>query len=304
MMHFSPVAEKEWNALAEKSPYAACFHCSAWKEAVLSSFGGDALLLTCKLEGRDWILPIFSGGRWSEGFRIGSIGYGGPLPLFSISKQTEVLREIRSIIENLEKELGKKCTGYTTFPSPLWEGTPLAVGELLSHTQILFLDSDPEFVFQKKIGGKVRTAIRRARKGGLSVRKIHAEEAPQAHGLLVETQKNVGAKYTTPYCFFQRLVERAGQGVETWGGFDASGQMVAAATMLYTEKSSFHLFHGWDRRQAPVGTNQALLWEMVVYSIQRGIREFNFGESPQESLKRAKEEWKTTPIPILKGVFV
>lgn len=304
MMQIVPLTDTQWDLLLSESPHATFFHTSFWKNAVIRAFGGEATLFRCETEGKHWLIPVYKGTGLSSGFQTSSIGYGGPIPLFSISDPMAAIQEIRGIVNRLEAECGTRCTGYVTFPLLNWEKVALEPGEFFSYTQILPLHFDIEYVFEKVIGGKVRTAIRRAVKGGLSVRKIENQEINEGHALLVATQKNVGASYTTPYPFFKYLVEQSRKGIETWGGFDQNGKMVVMSMMLHTKASSFHLFNGWDRQSAPIGANQAVLWEMILYSMRLGLKELNLGESHQESLKRAKEEWGSIFYPILKAKFV
>jgi hypothetical protein len=303
-MQIVPLPDAQWDLLLSESPHATSFHTSFWKNAVIRAFGGEAILFRCEIEGRAWLVPVYKGAEWSSGFKTSSIGYGGPIPLFPISDPIAAIREIREIVAHVETECGTRCTGYVTFPLVNWERVDLAPGEFLSYTQILPLHCDVEHVFEKVVSGKVRTAIRRAIKGGLSVRKIEDQEIDEGHALLTATQKNVGASYTTPYPFFKHLAEQSGKGIETFGGFNEHGKMVAMSMMLHTKTSSFHLFNGWDRQSAPVGANQAVLWEMVLCSMGLGLKELNLGESHQESLKRAKEEWGSIFCPILKAKLI
>ncbi len=302
-MHIVSLTDAQWDRLLCKSPYATFFHISFWKNAVLRAFGGECTLFQCEMDGKHWLIPVYRRASGFSEFKMNSIGYGGPIPLFSMLDPIAAIREIRVIVACLEAECRAKCTGYVTFPCLSWEKMVLEPGEFCSYTQILPLHFDVEYVFEKVIRGKVRTAIRRAAKEGLSVRKIENQEVSEGYGLLVATQNSVRASYTTPYPFFKYLVEQSGKGVETWGGFDQNGKMVAMSMMLHTKESSFHLFNGWDRQTAPIGANQAILWEMVLYSMRLGLKELNLGESHQESLRRAKEEWGSIFYPILKAKF-
>lgn len=300
-MRITQLSDSEWDQLLLKSPFSSVFHTSFWKQRVTQFIGGKADLLHCQNEQNAWLVPIYSGAPWSSQFRIGSIGYGGPLPLYlPVNAQNEE-KKIQELVQTLENFFHSKCTGYSTYPTELWNQLSLEKPLFLTFTQSLALSLDPTHLFEKVLSGNVRTSIRQSQRHQVHTRPILFSEMDLAYSLLCETQKQVKAAYITPFSFFQSLCEPNSPFSECWGAYTPTGQMVAMSVLLYFQDQSFHFLHGWNRPYAPSGTNQSLIWSLIQRSIHLGCKTFNFGESHSESLREAKKRWGTHPLPILKS---
>ncbi len=286
----------------KESSFASVFHVSSWKRAVTEHVGGKALFFFCKEGDFSWLIPVYQKLPWSTQFRIGGIGYGGPIPLYKTTSPLEEKANIDRLIRILEQHLDQKCTSYATFPWEKWAELPIAKPDFLTFTQIIHLDPNPSYLFEKVLTGNVRTAIRQAERQGVKTRKLDQGELQMAHHLLSLTQTQVKASYITPFSFFQHLA-LSGEGAECWGAFLEDGRMAAMSVLLYAHESAFHFLHGWDRAFAPPGTNQILIWAMIQRSLQCNLRTFNLGESHSDSLRETKKRWGAKMYPILRGCF-
>lgn len=295
-MRISLISDQEWDQALQSSAYAEFFQTSFWKNQVASCIGGQGHLYLCEDDDHKWLVPCYTGAPWSKGFRIGSVGYGGPIPLQRRQDPLVENQKIHEMIAGLESVFKSRCTGVTTYPCKEWGGL-----DGLSITQVIPLKDSQELVFTGVVTGNVRTTIRRAEQTELTVAKIvDAEELKVAHRLLCETQIRVNALYTTPWAFFSGLT--ASNHVTVWG-IRHEGEMIAMSLMLSYAKKAFHLFHGWKRDQIPPGTNQLLMWEMVKHAIAEECHSFNMGESHADSLRIAKQRWGAEEVPILKMSF-
>lgn len=273
------------------SPYVK----TCWFETVTQFFGGRYALYQIDLGSHKFLFPCFFGTPWSPFFRVGSIGYGGPLCAEPTEYQVGLMNR-QEMIKGLEAHLQLPCTGVTGYPS--YERSEVLVEpaqeEVLSPTCELTLEEalnpiDQEG-FLKSYDGSIRTALRKSQKEGIIVRRLDADTAPQAWQLLVDTQIAVGASYQTPWPFFKALALERGSFAGGYGAF-LGPKLIASAILLYSETEAVHYVHGWDRAFAKTCANQALIHRMLQDASKLGCRRFNLGESPQTSLLKAKRKW-------------
>jgi hypothetical protein len=268
--------DAEWLIRLPEAPDRSFFHLPVWMNCVTESFGGEKVLLAYKDK---WLMNCFMGNPWSKGFRIGSIGYGGPLPL------KEDGGDFQEAVSAASEYLDKPFTGLTLYPSLKWE-------KAASSTEIIPLKGSKDEVFQNTLSGNVRTAIRRC---DAECRELKPGEAEKAHLLLNETQKLVGASYQTPLKFFLDLTQL--EGVSVWGAF-YNDEMLASSLLLTYGQKAFHLFHGWAKDKGRPGMNQALIWAMIQKSLSERCISFNLGESHSTTLREAKKRWGSVEYPL------
>ncbi|MCH9608824.1 MAG: hypothetical protein S4CHLAM45_07360 [Chlamydiales bacterium] len=294
-MLLSKLSEYEWNASLVHSPFASFFHEMKWIKAVCKYIGGKA---ECFQMEDDLLVPVYHGEPWSPTFRIGSIGYGGPLPLQPMESSKKLRERIYNVQTQLETAFQMPCSAITTFPWQGWSNLVLEENETLSTTHILPLQPNQEAVFKTTLSGNVRTAVRRAEE--CSVRLLQPHEEEEAYELLTATQGRVGASYVTQKPFFKGLLSIGAPNVEIWGGFSPNGTLLAMSVLLCNQREGIHLFHGWNNEINKVGLNQALIWAMICSAIDKGCSSFNLGESHSETLRQAKARWGALEFPILR----
>lgn len=297
-MLLEKLSDENWDTLVSVSPYASFFHNSFWINSVCRLIGGISMKILASDNQRKWVIPIYFGLPWSSTFRIGSIGYGGPLPLYNAIEPTEERAKIEKIRSHLQKEFQLECSGITTFPWHCWNAISTKAKEELAETQIISLPTDEDYAFTKILSGNVRTAIRRAE--GYLISLLDETMGEEAYTLLQSTQLRVGSSYLTQKSFFLHLLKHRNEGVQVWGAFDRHNNLVAMSLLLLGQREAFHLFHGWDLNSKLPGLNQALIWEMIKSSIQKKCTSFNMGESHSPNLKNAKKRWGAKSCPILK----
>jgi hypothetical protein len=286
-----------WDELLMRSPYKSIFQTSFWKNSVCRFLGGEARMAYYKKANLQWLLPLYFGKPWSAGCHIGSMGYGGPLPLFEMESVKGLETAFLEMVQYIEQTFACKCTGARTFPWQGWRSYPANQGTL-TETEMIPLALTKEQTFEEVLTGNVRTAVRRSVQEGVNVKHLPQEYLRVAIELLHDTQARVGASYKTPIKFLEHLWNHPN--VEFWSVFSKGGALTAMSVLLLYENTAFHLFHGWQKEEMPAGANQALIWEMVQSAIKRGCRFFNMGESHSASLKQAKQRWGTISYPILK----
>jgi hypothetical protein len=299
-MKVSRLSAAAWAEGVVKSTSLTPFHNEQWLDLVVRHFGGELTLYRVDGDGIDWFVPVLAGLPWSKsGFRVGGIGYGGPLPVHGDVTSAALYDGTRRVIEHVESDRREICTAAVSIPHRAWSGLSDFVEptESVYCTQLLDLQGDDASLLST-FSGNVRTALRKADRSGIRVRRLRQTDVNAAHELLVITQRAVGAAYITKADFFAAIVTGY-KSSASYGAFRES-RLLAVAVTLRGARSDFHLFHGWDRAFASLCANQALLWHVIRVARRRGARILDLGKSYTSSLASAKGRWGARPC----GVFV
>lgn len=290
--------EPAWNQVLAKASCSTVFHSWSWSQLVCTVLGGEFHpMAIVSGEQHLHLAPVFSGKPWADkgAFRLGAIGYGGPLPTSTPGRSDPPsYSEIANLIKLIEAERGESCSGATLFPHRNWKpDDDIALG--CAH--LLDIKSNTEHMFNEILTGNVRTAIRKALHSSVTVRGISIDELATAHTMLNQTQLLVGAAYQTPLSLLEALITMESPKGLVLGAF-IGNRMISMGVFLISNRDAFHLFNGWDRTAAAYCPNQLLLWSAVLESQARGASVLNLGESHYPSLAQAKERWGAIPIPV------
>ena len=153
-MRVKSLTLKEWEILERAASITTPFHDVAWFELILSSLGGELDQYLCEFDGQRWLVPCFSNGPWGEkSFRIGSIGYGGPVPLFDCPTPEAMVAGSLRAIRAVAQKRNQVCLAASVFPLSTWGGleeSALCGGHCVS-TSIIYADQSPEETFDNDI---------------------------------------------------------------------------------------------------------------------------------------------------------
>lgn len=291
---FKIISKKQWNILKNASPYASPFQDYEWGSLTTKILGGNFYAVMARSNGLKWIIPLYEGKPWvrKKGcYRIGGVGYGGPLPTHVVTDVNQELEYLYKIIDQLRVFVNADGIEWTLYPSKFWDDTNISK----TKTCRIQLGRGKDYIFNKVLSGNVRTAIRKSDKSGIIIREINVlnhDELKAAHYLLTKTQERVGSEYLTDYDLFLALSSLRSdllQAKTFVAVFDK--QIIGVATLIFDNNEAFHLFHGWDYNFKKVCSNQALIWGLICYSVDLNIQIFNMGESHTESLLKAKLRW-------------
>jgi hypothetical protein len=294
-MRVQAITMQDWVILEKDASITTPFHDPDWLNMVLNCLGGELDSYLCEGDGGCWLVPCFSKGPWgAAGFRIGGIGYGGPVPLADWPSASALATSCRNVIEAICYSRGQRCKAATVFPLLGW--TVPREGEL-HPTSIIYPGQTPAEAFASAHGTK-RTAVRKAIKLGLEVSALKVQNAAAAHALIAQTQVDVGASYTTPFSLIQAMLDHPSQMCKGYGVF-LKGALASVALVLERGHDAFLLFHGWDRACATMNANELIYWELIRAAIDRNIRRIDLGRSHSATLLKSKERWGATSTPVL-----
>lgn len=284
------ISDEAWDKLIGLA--GTVFHYSEWMRCIISSFGGLLVKAVLHKDGEPLAaFPLFMGQPWSSEseFRVGAIGYGGPVFLSEDSKYSIPLKEMLLLLQG---KLKASCVGLRGIP----------VKQNLEHhsfphgvTYRLNLISDISEIFHTSLNKNIRTAVRKALKENIFVRPLQPSEFEQGWKLVCHTQQEVKSSYTTPLTFINNIMNINHQLKPIFLGAFSSERLCACGLFLVSQRETFHMFHGWDRSFSNLCPNQLLIWRAIESAHMHSSPSLNFGESPYESLKVAKSRWGGTP---------
>jgi lipid II:glycine glycyltransferase (peptidoglycan interpeptide bridge formation enzyme) len=145
-----------------------------------------------------------------------------------------------------------------------------------------------------KLPGPVRTAIRKAEKGGIKVRFESSSEAvEQYYSLHCLTRRKHGAP-PQPYRFFGNIYEHV---IKRGMGFVALAQhenrAVAGAVFFHFKGKAVYKFGASDLGAVNLRPNNLVMWKAIEHLARSGCQTLNFGRTSlgNEGLRRFKLGW-------------
>lgn len=282
-MSFEILTNDKWDLYLNQTSYPSVYLSSQWFQLVENQFGGEKkLVLWVDSSGEKILIPYFQGRPWSDQVRIGSIGYGGPIPLNSeIKLSVDYIQSITKSIFN------KECTAITSLPGQSINNTD---GEIsTTYTNIMRLNKDSDF-YNETYSGNIRTAIRKAEKSGVKIVEVTDDILEEAVQLIHFTQKAVGAPYVTPYFFIKEIIQNTMVSGNAFGAV-YEGKLISVVVFVHNDFELGYYLNGWNRDYKNLCANQLLIHNMIITAINRGCSAFNFGESAYGSLQKSKLRW-------------
>jgi hypothetical protein len=291
-----------WDKYLSKANQSSPFQTYAWSKGIERILGGKFMPVYAVIGQRSWLIPCYLGSPWAtnDELRIGSIGYGGPLPIHEIEDISGEYIAIQDVLNGLSLKFNCSQVMATLYPRPGW-GELNDRGLSLSETVIVPLSSTIETIFTLTLTGNTRTAIRKATKEGVVIREVNTEnieECERAYKILRDTQVSVGSNYTTNRDLFFALARGETLGLTKVFISVVHDTITGVAVLVWNEHEAFHLFHGWDKAFAYSCANQALIWHMMKYAHELNVPVFNMGESHSDSLLAAKLRWGGRTVPV------
>jgi len=308
-----PQSDGRWEAFVNSHPNGTIYHHPAWINVIQREYGQSGEHLACEDEGGRLlaVLPMFHtkglpsnlGGRLT-GRRLSSLPrtpLAGPLSK-NRDATVAILREavsrallnprISLQIKTLGPDLDGLVDGIVSIP---WR-----------HSYVLELPHGPKASFRvpdARERAKIRWAVNKAAKLGLSVRSAQTEADLQAwYRLYLETMRR-SAVPPRAYRFFADL----------WKSLRPRGMMdlllaelaniepkviIAGSVFLHFGSTVWYAFSGMTRKHSSFRANDAIQWRAINEACERGYRYFDFGEVPHghTELARFKSKWGAQPV--------
>ena len=291
-MQFIKIAKELWDEKVNEEKNSNIFHTSWWSDVSARIFNKSISYYLFINQENQYLIPIFFDNEIKESYSIGLIGNGGILPIGHMSiTYSELIKTIASkfsfFFGSLPTKIMLNIQNNPVVPKSYYYNPKIF------KTQVLDITSDIEQVFNFRISGNVRTAVRKAKKKDIYIIKedFNDYEILDAYNLLIKTQTYVGSNYTTPFELFENLISTTFSSLYIAKKDDV---IVSMTVCLFFKSSAFFYLNGWDREYSPLCANQLLIWEMILDAKNKDCQTFNFGSSHYDSLTKAKSKWGTS----------
>lgn len=287
---FEKVDDIAWSSELQTAPYASPFHEYAWNDMVAEHFDYEFQGYAASYGDQTWLIPAY---HHDQLIRSSFMGYGGPLALHQVTDGAAEIRTSVDMLMELKAKLGATSVQGTLYPADFWPVKSPEQAIEMTQTTILDITFTSEDIFNTILSGNCRTAIRKAAKSGVRIRSLTETDAyEQAKALLNETQRQVGSSYITDISLLCSIGSLNDSTImaDTYTA-EINGQPIAMSTVVMNQHEAFHLFSGWDRKNANVCANQALHWNNILQAQKYGSAQYNMGESHTQQLLAAKLRW-------------
>ena len=304
----SPAALEEVEAYIASHPGACFGHTAAWRRAIREVYRVRSRVVVARAEGRvvgvaPWsVLHGPAGGRYMVIAPYAS--HGGIL-----GDSVEVRAGLLAASVRFAR---RALVGHLHLRAPGVEALELSVpasfhaGRYVSPR--IHLSPDVETCWQRTLSGRARTAIRKARKVGVSIERVRGDWEV-FDGIFAEGNHALGSPFHGAP-FYRALERNLGERLFTWVAWH-QGRPAAAAlavehgdTLNYTYGQNVHALR-------PTNANSLLIWAMIEQGFDRGLRWLDLGRSELDtSHSRFKEQWGAEAVlidealvPVLRGAI-
>ncbi|MEM8771646.1 MAG: FemAB family XrtA/PEP-CTERM system-associated protein [Pseudomonadota bacterium] len=285
----------EWDRFVFNHPDGTMFHRFGWMQAVQETYGYRPLpLLTC--DGNEIIgvaplidakTPLLGRSLISTGFTVG----GGPLALDEIA-----LHAVAEEAEKLALDAGAKYVEFRSAASPGagW----IEKKDVYASFQIT-LPSTPETALTsipRKRRAEIRKALSSAEKGDLHI--CHRQNFDLFYDLYSISLRNHGTP-VFPRAFLTALMNHFGDDVDI-SVAEYRGRPVAALLSFFYKDVAYPYYIGALPVARDMRAAEFLYWSLMVKSIERGCKSFDFGRSRiGTGPYHFKKLWGVEPAPLI-----
>jgi serine/alanine adding enzyme len=283
--------ENDWQHFVEDSDQASLAHTLGWRNVVEKTYHHVPFYLMAtdgpKIAG---ILPLFLIRSPFFGRLLATapyLSYGGLLADDEQAAQALVQAAREAAIEQRAK--------YVEIRGLQWVDQGLLLKDKYCSFR-LPLSVGLDVLWRRFEGGRARTAVRKARKSGLSVEGGHQLRAIFAN-VMSRHMRDLG----TPFHrlrFYQRIAEEFPQQLEIL--MARHGDRYIGGILLISYKETIHWLYGAALREyRNMAPTSLLVWEAIRSGCERGFAYFDFGRSRWESgTFFFKRQWGAQPFPL------
>jgi CelD/BcsL family acetyltransferase involved in cellulose biosynthesis len=286
-----PLRDSEWDSLLAGFPEATAFHTSAWARVLCRTYGHKPFYLrfdhSGELVGLVPLMEVRSALTGVRGVCLPFTDFCTPLisgPRFANAVTKHVLATAKNCGWK-HVELRDDGGGYFA------EAT--AAATYYAHDLIL---TSEEEVWKKMLGSS-RTAVRKARREGISITICNSRQSVEEfYRLHAETRRRHGVP-PQPYRFFANIYREI---IGARHGFvvlaNAGAQCIAAAIFFEFNAMAIYKFSATDARAQHLCPTNLAIWEAICALLESGCKVLHFGRTDlaNEGLRRFKLAWGTT----------
>lgn len=281
--------QPQWDSFLARREDATVYHDPRWGGVMLRAYGNRPFYLTARRDGRIVGTLLLVGQK--------SLLFGSHLCSVPYFDAAGILADDTGACAALLEAAAQVRDGQHAEWAEIRQLTP--IGESIpSRTDkvTMWLDiADSEEAMWRQLKTKVRTKVRKVRKGDLVVTRGGAECLDDYFAMYSRTMRDLGSPPHSKK-FFRLIIEIFGEAVSLFVA--RSGSRALAASLALIDGWGFHLpWSGSDVRHRRLGANRLLYWSMLAFAAEAGCGRFDFGRSTPESGTYAfKKEWGAEPV--------
>lgn len=296
-----PLMDARWNALVESHPAAGTYHLSAWATVLRRAHGVKPRYLG--LEGRDGRLegglPLMSSRGLVSGRRLRA------LPVLPTAGPIAGSREGELALVGAACELVHAEAANVLIMRARRDGYETEIEGLLPVPQpptwIVDLPDDPDELraIWRKRSKMLHRNIAKAERSGLVVREARTEaDLRRFYALYLEAMRR-HRSLPRPYSQVKLSHTLLGPSGRSKVFLVDHGAHTHAAGLFHRFGDTVDLlYNGSDTAGFALRANNALYWHVLRWSIEEGVRRFDFGPAwPESSLGRFKSQWSAVQVP-------
>ncbi len=273
-----PLAQSDegaWDAYVMQHPHADFFCLTAWKRVLVDGFGYKPCFFVARRGGQiAGLLPLFLVSNLVTGKKLISVPfgvYGGV-----VADDAEVEAALHAAAADLGRELKVdyiELRYRDHSPVETW----IPVEQYVTFTTTLEANDD---AMMKKLPRDTRYMVRKGIKAGL-VGKHGLDQMDLFFDLFAKNMQNHGTPMF-PRKYFAALEKHLGTSLDLlviWNG----DQPIAGVLSFLYKDSILPYYAGVTEEARKVAGNNFLYWDLMSWSIARGIRNFDFGRSKKNT---------------------
>ncbi len=268
----------EWDYLVEQYAKCTLFHTSFWCKIIEKTYGIKGILLQFFDSKRPvGIIPVWiirKAGLTLVGspLRQTATHYCGPL----LKDDIDINNVLESIYYYLSKTF-KASYVDITLPSPLNANISETWNITRPDTLIVDLDRTEDEIW-KSFEGRMRTAVRKAKKSGVEVEIVHCglDEIDVFYNMLREVHALRGSQPVFPKDFYKHLLIPQSSYAFLYGA-RFEGRWIAMALILkYRDWMNYHSAAS-KREFGKLGANNLLQWQVILDGLKEGKKQYDLG---------------------------
>jgi hypothetical protein len=280
-----------WDALVMAHPRSSFFHGAAWAKTLQGAYGFRPVYFTAsEADGRSSILPLMEVDSWLTGRRGVALPYTDDCaPLYS--EAASMRRLIQSATE-FGRTRGWKSVEWRG-GRELFDEAPASLA-FFGHSVDLEEDEDRMFA---RLESSVRRAIRKAEKGGVTVKVSQRLEAMEVfYSLQCKTRRKHGLP-PQPFVFFRNIFDHIlSKNLGMIAIASCQQRPIAASVYFQLGARAVFKYGASDEAFQHLRGANVVMWEAIKWHARNGVKKLHLGRTSigNEGLRRFKLGWGAT----------
>ncbi|MGR2767730.1 FemAB family XrtA/PEP-CTERM system-associated protein [Photobacterium ganghwense] len=288
----TPTEHNAWDKYVDTHPQGSFFHLSGWLDVIQSVFGHRHHYMLAEQDKQVvGVLPLFEQKSWLFGHSLVSTPfcvYGGALADSD---------SVREKLEEAAYELG--CNLNVDYVELRDRNSVESKGPWVTHSHHTSfgctLPDDPEQILTA-IKRKQRAVIRHAQKNALSW--DNSDNPAECFDLYSESVRNLGTPVFSDK-LFTSLKQQFGEQCETLIIRDHAQTPVSGVLSFYYKGEVLPYYGGGTLDARDLKSNDFMYFQLMQLAHQKGIRQFDFGRSKNDSGSyKYKKHWGMEETPL------